>query len=476
LALVAPLTQGTGLLSASFVVQRSIAWYAAKTRLWGVDFGANYNSLAAVLTMAGMATLAWTLARGRPPGLAGPAAAAPARVPAAPSVPTGPASPGWTLRRPPVAPAAVAAAPRAPAPRAPARRLVGALIGLLLVAIVACDAAAFRPAPLLHRAGAIGVVQAAYVGGATDLRLRATPAPGQETMRLVTFPVLRPPEQPEVRVFVDPRYPGPDSTARGVLGVLDHVRAELRVRQDTRPVSAVDVGGLEATLRDVAAAHGMILVMMTGSWPAEVFSRDLDLVSPWIGAGGTLVWGGDEIGYYSVHQSVNFDPRDPASLRDGGPSRLLGADVVDPGKVTGRNGDTPTDLARALNLEFQSTAVGVLIDPLTAAGGRVLGFTGAGYSSISVLPVGRGRVVIFAGDTYNEIPIAHDLSLLLLSGVFSAAGDVSYTDVSQARLGQGGDVLWNPDTHDQRGSRVLVAFDPAPEGVFFTSLLFSPSG
>src|ERR1700730_18082456 len=154
-------------------------------------------------------------------------------------------------------------------------------------------------------------------------------------MRLVAFPVLGPPARSNVVVFVDPRFPGPDSTPRGVQGVYDHLSAELRVRRDPRSVDAVNLAGLEAILADQTNAAERIIVMMTGSWPASVYSRSVDQVTPWVRAGGTLIWGGDAIGYYSVHASTIFDPSDHASRRDPGPPAFLGSDIFELGKQTG---------------------------------------------------------------------------------------------------------------------------------------------
>ena len=508
LALAGPLSEATKLVSPSFIVDHSLAWYTAPTQLWGVDFGGNYNAIASILTMLGLFGLIVSVIR---PGYPLPASGsgpqrrhwprlAEVAAQLLPRRKTGPTlGPGRLALRYEGSSIVEAAeyregkllhswhAPRdgwsEPTPRAlepgpgrPSRLLVWVAIGLPAVLLMASEVAAYRPAPLSISAGSVSVVGAEYMstGPSLDLRLRTGPA--QEAMRLVAFPVLAPPARSNVVVFVDPRFPGPDSTPRGVQGVYDHLSAELRVRRDPRSVDAVNLAGLEAILADPSTATERIIVMMTGSWPASVYSRSVDQVTPWVRAGGTLIWGGDAIGYYSVHASATFDPLDDSSRRDPGPPAFLGSDIVELGKQTGRNATQPTTFARALDLQFSSTAVGVRTKPLDAAGGRALGYTAGGYSSISELPLGQGRILLFSGDTYNEVPLAHDIALLLLTGALETAGDVNFRQVRSQDLGKNSEVRWDYPAYGQRGSLVLVGFDPSPEGVFFSRELISPSG
>jgi hypothetical protein len=502
-ALAGPLSEATRLVSPSFIVDHSLAWYTASTHLWGVDFGGNFNAIASIVTMVGLLALIVSLARPRTP-VPGTARRWPRLAEAAAQLVSQQetrATPGrgrlalrfekgliveaaeyreGRLFQSWQAPPNVRAepTPRAfePGPGRPRSKTVLVAVGVPALLLLVSEVAAYRPPPLSVSRGSVTVTAAEYKASGPSLDLRVRPGPAQEEMRLVAFPVLAPPASPNVFVFVDPRFPGPDSTPRGVQGVYDHLSAELRVRRDPRSVEAVDLAGIQATLGDMSTAPERIIVMMTGSWPASIYSRSVDQVTPWVRAGGTLIWGGDAIGYYSVHDSTTFDPQDDASRRDPGPAALLGSDIVELGKKTGRNGIQPTRFAQALDLQFSSTAVGVSTKGLDAAGGRALGYTGGGYSSISELPLGQGRILIFSGDTYNEVPLAHDIAVLLLTGALETAGDVNFRQVGSQDLGRSSDVRWEYPSNSQRGSLVLVGFDPSPEGVFFTRELVSPPG
>jgi hypothetical protein len=508
LALVGPLSEATSLVSPSFIVDHSLAWYTASTHLWGVDFGGNYNAIASVVTVMGLLALVVSLVRHdaplpgsgfepwpqRWPRLAATAAAFASRDKMRPTQGPGRLAfrfegttiveaaeyregklfQSWqALRHEGTKPTAKAFEPKR---RRPGNLLVLAAVGVPALLLLVSESAAYRPAPFSVSPGSVSVATAEYKSSGPSLDLRVRPGPAQEAMRLVAFPVLAPPARSNVLVFVDPRYPGPDSSSRGVQGVYDHLSAELRVRGDSRSVVAADLDGLQAILADRANAAERIIVMMTGSWPASVYSRSVDQVTPWVRAGGTLIWGGDAIGYYSVHASTIFDPSDDASRRDPGPPAFLGSDIVELGKQTGRNATQATTFAQALDLQFSSTAVGVRTKKLEAAGGRALGYTAGGYSSISELPVGQGRILMFSGDTYNEVPLAHDIAILLLTGALETAGDVNFRQLGSQDLSKSSEVRWEYPSYGQRGSMILVGFDPSPEGVFFSRELVSPSG
>ena len=68
---------------------------------------------------------------------------------------------------------------------------------------------------------------------------------------------------------------------------------------------------------------------MTGMFPAEVLSTTTDLVSRWVAAGGTLVWGGTPIGAWSAPPRSNTRRR-PGDISIGPPGveRLLGPGFV----------------------------------------------------------------------------------------------------------------------------------------------------
>ncbi len=152
---------------------------------------------------------------------------------------------------------------------------------------------------------------------------------------------------------------------------------------------------------------------------------------------------------------------------------ILGPSVVQLGKRPGSVAGQPTPEAQALGLTFDSTVVGVSQDVLSQ-GERSVGYTGDGLSSVTDVSVGAGSVLIFAGDTYNEEVIAHDLWLLLLSHVLDGHQPIAYADVSAAAAGQG-PITWDAPVTAAPGESIVVdVLDPALEGVTFLSSVVAP--
>jgi Glycosyltransferase family 87 len=425
LAVLAPLARSTGVISPDGLAARSLAWFNQGTGLWGVDRGSDFRSVATVLTVAALVAVLASIPRAAP------------------------RDPLRSLHR------------RAGPVTRPL--LAMGLVAAVLAAGVAGAAATYRPGFSASPA-ALQVRSATSTGLAVDLRLDLGAGPGQDAARILAFPVAHLSPDRRVEVFVDPSYPGPDSDRRSVLGVYDHLSAELRVHGDGRRVEAVDAGELTQVLGDLASAPATAVVMTAGVMPAGIFSRHADLVTPWLRAGGQLLWCGDAIGYYSEDPTATFDRTAAPSLRDAGPDRIVGSGVIQLGKAQGRTASAPTTVASALGLRFDSTAIGVNLDAVAGAGGSALGYVGDNLSSLTALPVGAGQVVLMSGDSYDEELISHDLWLLLMSHVTDRTGSVAYQDA-----GAGGTLSWQAATSvGPRESLVVESFDPDPAGVSFS--------
>lgn len=426
LAVLAPFSLVTGVVSPSVLATRSLNWYLEPTNLWGVNRGGDFSSLAASLTVVALIALIVIVVRYRPESVYSTAG-----------------------RRTRIA---------------PLRQIATILCGIACAGAVLGGVAAYRPAPLPRKVAAMTVFGAAVNGSSLSLRLSLTPGPGQSSIRLIAFPVVALPPARRIAVFVDAAYPGPDSDFTAVQGVYDHLSADLGARGYSGVVTEVDGVGLASILSQLSRAARTTVVMTAGVMPSAVFSSHTDLITPWLQAGGTLIWSGDAIGYYSEGPSVAFDVAFPASLRDGGPSRILGPGVIQLGKVPGRLATTPSPIAAALGLGFDSTAIAVVGTAIEARHGRVLGFTSGGLSSITSIPVGAGDVIMLSGDSYNEELISHDLSLLIASQAAQGTGLIATDSLSAAP----GTITWNVPLPVTAGTTVVVeAFDPGIEGVAF---------
>jgi hypothetical protein len=336
--------------------------------------------------------------------------------------------------------------------------------------VVLAEIAYLVGAVVMPGSGSLQVVSSRSDVAGIHLDLRVQAAPGQTMTRLAAIPESITQADRSVDVVVDPSYPGPDSDPIAVQGVYDHLVGELRIRGDHRKVDQIDARQAERLLRDLDNARNTALVMTAGVMPAGVFSTQTDLLTPWIRAGGMLVWSGDALGYYSETPAPTFRIDRSDSLFEGGPLRVVGGGVVIPGKQPGRIALTPTAIGRALAVQSTQTSVSVDAQRVVSLGGELLGYVSDGFSSLSEIPVGKGKVLIFAGDTYDEQVIAHDLCMVLISHVDEEVSAVSALDLPKPSA----NVSWTVPSPPSGATLKVIAMDPSPDGVAFLEKTVSP--
>jgi hypothetical protein len=293
----------------------------------------------------------------------------------------------------------------------------------------------------------------------------------QTTLRLLAVPVAQAPVDRQVTVYLDPRYPISGADWRSARGIFDQLSAELAIRHYSQQVRATGTPGLATLLHDLPEARSRAVVIMTGVLPYEIFSRNSDLISPWVSAGGLLIWGGAPIGYYSGHPDEGLDSNDArTNLRDLGPALLLGLQTPLPGYVPRREAAARSMLGSALGLNYRSTSYGIPSSIEGARGTTLLGWADRSYSSITNFPMGKGNIIVFGGDIFNEAVVAHDLTRIMVAHVLEAAGPISFQDVNAYGSARRVTVKKHlPGLTD--GAVFVTAFDPSDDGVFMATFL-----
>jgi hypothetical protein len=87
-------------------------------------------------------------------------------------------------------------------------------------------------------------------------------------------------------------------------------------------------------------------------------------------------------------------------------------------------------------------------------------------SSIALVRTGHGRALVFGGEVYDEVILAHDLARILMSDVLDAEGAVMATTVDLSRMGAGGIVHVDIPLPAGVSRATIAAFDDNPEGTF----------
>jgi hypothetical protein len=266
-------------------------------------------------------------------------------------------------------------------------------------------------------------------------------------------------------VYDDSRFPAANVAPTVPQGIFDHLSAELAAREYQPSVVAISADGLANVLRHTATAPGRIVVMMTGVLPANVFSGDADLLSPWVQAGGVAVWGGGAIGFWSGRNGQALSTDD--ALGEAGTQRLLGSNAVLYPTTFGRLGDVQSPLASALDLTYNFAGAGVLLGSVVARGGLDLGWDSGQFTSVAYLPRGLGGFLMFGGEIPDEASVSVDLARILMSGALYGTGQAASQHLTLTGSATGETVDWRLPFAAPIGGIMLVAFDPSPDALYF---------
>jgi hypothetical protein len=231
-------------------------------------------------------------------------------------------------------------------------------------------------------------------------------------------------------------------------------------------LTPIDAAGVASALRDICSAPRPIVVARTGMFPAEVFSTTTNLVSRWVAAGGTLVWGGSPIGAWSAPPSAEKS-RKPGDVSAGPPGveRLLGPGFIGTPPDLRRFAVLRTPMARALGLGYQDTGVS-LLDTGARTHRKTIGWASSGRSSISLVARGRGSFVLFEGPIYFEEIVVRDLTRLIIAGALSATGGIHWRDVKPSMVARASGFAWT--TSVKKGPVIVTLLDPTADGVVLT--------
>jgi hypothetical protein len=343
-------------------------------------------------------------------------------------------------------------------------------LGAVLVGLAVAEIVLYSPpVERVEQSLSVHVKSVRSAGQTTSIQLAITHGSSDQSVQVAAFPLsIRSVRKPSIYVYADGSYPTAGVAPTVALGVFDHLDAELIARGYTQPVAGVTAGQLADVLRDTSKASERMVVMMTGVLPAGIFSEKVDLLSPWVMAGGIAVWGGGgTIGYWS---GASGQPLTAANtVGEAGTGRLLGSGVVQYPTVFGREGTVQSSFGAALDISYRFASDGVLRDSVLSRGGLVLGWYSGPFSSVSYLPRGLGGYLIFGGEIPDEVSVSVDLATIVLSGAIAGAGPVAVRQIQLNGMANNTVVDLDLPFATPQSGIMLVAFDPSPGGVYFST-------
>jgi hypothetical protein len=344
-----------------------------------------------------------------------------------------------------------------------------AAVAVLLLALIWGEFLIYSPpVESLQRNIEVRVQALTFAQDTSTLQVSISADYRPQSIRFAAFPLLTSNiRQPNVFVFNDAQFPTAGVVATAVQGVFDHLAGELETREYSGTVNAITAPELAQVLSATNQASGRAIVLMTGVLPANVFSRKVDLLSPWVKAGGLVVWGGGTIGYYSCEQGQSLAASASLSYGEKGAQLLLGSGVATFPFIVQRTADTPSVFANALGINYRLTSAGIVRNKAIARGGLALGWLSGAYSSITYLPAGHGGYLLFGGEILDEGAVAQDLAQILLSSATAAFGPVTSTQVNLSRDQATASFNWSLPFVPGPAGIMVAAFDPDPNGVVF---------
>ena len=257
------------------------------------------------------------------------------------------------------------------------------------------------------------------------LELTVTTGSYGDTYRVV---VGQPTAARPVYVLLDPGVALHIATPVSVAGLLDHLVVDLRATGWAVP-QRVDDRRLPDVMRTTPAS---IVVVPAGLTPSLAGpTADYQPATDYLKAGGELIVlaGGD-----SVESTPAPTPDSPGTWRDC-LSLLVRHLVESPeGFPAGEEiGVNPSTIGEVLDIHYGLLSKGALVGAVAEAKGWDVGWQSSGpsasrRSSLAVVPVGKGRLVLFGSGLYNdEEMVADDIVRLLLSGTDAAPPMASRT-------------------------------------------------
>jgi hypothetical protein len=254
-------------------------------------------------------------------------------------------------------------------------------------------------------------------------------------INIVAAPIQSLTSDQPVYIYYDTNYPMLGNDARGWQGITDHLPVDLRLRGYSGSIQIVNATGLHSAL---VSGKQSVVIIPSGTFPLTVENSTNSLVRPWLQSGGTLVWMGGAFGYYS-----GMNKTQPGPLETGlAQSRISQNLILDHTLVDSSENDTTriasvtTQFSVAMNLTYSDVWVAPTVHTLKSLGGVALGHvqnsTDVSRASISMVPVGAGRLIVFGGPVSylltadGEDVVSHDLAQILFLGNLVSNAEVEY--------------------------------------------------
>jgi hypothetical protein len=218
--------------------------------------------------------------------------------------------------------------------------------------------------------------------------------------------------------YFDSAYASSWASTTAWFGLSQHLATVASLRGLPIAVSVVDATQLAALVSTPPAA-GSALVMASGVFPDTVFTNSTNIVTPWIEAGGLLIWIGDRIGYYSAvpHEPLKYPS--PANPANAGTNQFINYSYFG-GTVRGYLNATTASTDFGVNYSLGLPGDALNLTWINGIGGLAVGPVAGAYTNVAIVPKGSGAIVYFGGPNDDDNEAAAAMINVLQSGIAQA--------------------------------------------------------
>jgi len=304
--------------------------------------------------------------------------------------------------------------------------------------------------------------------------IRAKRYPSRITIMLLS--TTRKVTDKSIYIYYDPDYQKAEIDKKKILVIINFLKYELKIRGYKSHLKVINAIKLKDILLDKSNASNSIIIIPTGAFPENVYSRYINFVKPWVKYGGTLFWTTSRFGYFSASRDTSeINQQSFQYLGDSSQVEFFGTKIINK-QTRYMMGTKKSKIGRVLGIKYPFLYGGVNIKKVKLLQGKVLGLIKYSTTSVGMIPLGKGKIVIFGGfipsASYAKI-IAKDISQIIVSGVLSGKIEF-YKKYSISNHETVNDKI--KVTIPAKYKFILYVFQNSQEGLFYKRLYINSGG
>jgi len=229
--------------------------------------------------------------------------------------------------------------------------------------------------------------------------------------------------------YFDKYYPMSFSNMVSWYGLSQWLQNEAIFRGLNLTVIILNATQLKFFLMDINNASNELLIMASGVLPSSVFGKNYNLLRPWIFNGGTLIWIGDVIGYYSGQANQTLKYPSPENPGWPGVSEFLNLSLFKAGNSTNYS-DSLISSAFDISYSYWLGGYDFNIYQVLNENGKVIGKISNNATNIALIPLGKGRIIDFGGPLNNENMVAKDILNIIQSNLIYECQILNFSKIN----------------------------------------------